>query len=140
MGNLNLVFERRKDAVEMLGRMQNLLDAFGWVSKADCFELMGVETRSYHDDDYGWSDLEDAVIKRIPESHFRWVLTLPPMVEYSEECCCECPCECEQVEYEMNVVDAFEALKVFEQHGVPIDKATEILADLVSILYECEEV
>ncbi len=57
----SLSFDRRKDAEDVLARMDELMETYGVVSVGDLYDLVGI-TGSYTDEKYGWTDIRSAQI------------------------------------------------------------------------------
>ena len=59
----DIILETRRDAEEVLDRMEDLIDTYKIVSVADFYDLVG-QRCSYTDQKYGWYDLRPAQIIR----------------------------------------------------------------------------
>ena len=59
----DIILENRAEAVEVLDRMEDLLETYGIVSVADLYDLVGI-TGNYTDNKYGWTNLKNASIVR----------------------------------------------------------------------------
>ena len=69
----DVVFDNRGDAEMVLRRMEELLDTFNAVSIADMFDLCDI-TASYTQHKYGWTDLDDAQVRRTRDGY---IIDLP---------------------------------------------------------------
>ena len=69
----DIVLGSRAEAEEVLLAMGDLLDTYNVVRVADLYDLVGVTGR-YTDNDYGWTNLRDADVKRVSDG---WLLKLP---------------------------------------------------------------
>lgn len=69
----DIILERRDEADSVLERMDEMLSAYGVVSVADYYELVG-EPFEYTDNKYGWTNLRNAEVRRTSEGY---VLKLP---------------------------------------------------------------
>ena len=55
----DIIIETRGEAEEVLSRMDELIDAYGFVTVADLYDLVGV-TGNYTDNKYGWTSIRNA--------------------------------------------------------------------------------
>lgn len=55
------IMENRQEAVSVLERLVEQCDEYGWVSIADFYDLIGIDT-TYTDNNYGWTDLRMAKV------------------------------------------------------------------------------
>ena len=69
----NLLLETRGEAEDVLTRMDELIEAYGIVSVADLYELVGVDGE-YTDNNYGWTSLRSAEVVRTRDGY---LLSLP---------------------------------------------------------------
>ena len=60
----DVILDDRGEAEEVLERMDELIAAYGMVSVADFYDLVGV-TRNYTDNKYGWDDIHTAKVVRV---------------------------------------------------------------------------
>lgn len=65
--------KNKKDAEDVLERMDEIMDTYGMVKVADLFDLVGIAVE-YTDNDYGWTNLRDAKVIRDRDGY---VLDLP---------------------------------------------------------------
>lgn len=72
----DVIIPSRKDAEEVLLRMDELIDTYGIISVADFYEMVGV-TGSWTDNKYGWTDIRDATVIKVRDG---WVIKLPRAV------------------------------------------------------------
>lgn len=57
-------FVRRGDAEAVLVQMDELIDTYGFATVADLYDLSGITTGSYVDNNWGWSDIRTAQVVR----------------------------------------------------------------------------
>lgn len=55
----DIIYESRAEAKEVLDRMEELIDKYGFVTVADLYDLSGLQC-DYTDNKYGWLDLRSA--------------------------------------------------------------------------------
>ena len=72
----DIVLETRGEAEEVLSRMDELIDAYGVVSVADLYDLVGISC-NYTDAKYGWFNIRSAEAVRVRDGY---VLRLPRAV------------------------------------------------------------
>lgn len=60
----DIYFASRKDAVEVLHSMNEVIKSYGYVSMADFYDLSGVKSPNYTDGKYGWTSVEGCKIVR----------------------------------------------------------------------------
>ena len=70
----NLVFDRKRDAEDVLFKMDELINEFHIAGISDLYELVGITPRTT-DYSYGWTDIQSATIIRGHDG--RWLLKLP---------------------------------------------------------------
>lgn len=70
----NIVFDSRGDAELVLSSMDDIIDQYKIVSVADLYDLAGVSTSNYAVNKYGWTDIHNASVVRVPDG---WTLKLP---------------------------------------------------------------
>lgn len=70
----DIIIETRGEAEEVLSRMDELIDAYGFVTVADLYDLVGV-TGNYTDNKYGWTSIRNAEAVRARGGGY--VLKLP---------------------------------------------------------------
>ena len=70
----DIILETRQQAVEVLSRMDELIEAYGTVSIADMYELLDLSVGSHTDQKYGWTDLRNAAAIRVKDGY---LLKLP---------------------------------------------------------------
>jgi len=73
------VFGTKEKAEEALELFKKIVSDFGQLSVADVYSYTGV-TGSYHDDKWGWSDLNETVISEI-DGHFSIDFPKPEPIE-----------------------------------------------------------
>jgi hypothetical protein len=64
----DVILESRREAEEVLNRMDDLIESYGVVSVADLYDLVGVAGK-YTDNKYGWTNLRDAGIERTRDGY-----------------------------------------------------------------------
>ena len=69
----DIILDTRREAEEVLDRMQDLIDNYGMVSVADLYDLVGIDGR-YTDNKYGWTQLRSADVKHVRDGY---LLMLP---------------------------------------------------------------
>ena len=74
-------FTYKEDADEVLMRMMDICDSYGWVSVSKFFEIADpngtVEGKNpYTNNNYGWTDITGSVVKYIQD--YGYIITLPP--------------------------------------------------------------
>lgn len=69
----DIILDTRREAEEVLGRMDDLIDAYDIVSVADLYDLVGIQG-NYTDNKYGWTNLRNAEIRRVRDGY---LLKLP---------------------------------------------------------------
>ena len=69
----DIVLETRGDAEEVLDQMDGMLEAYGIVSVADLYDLVGLP-HNFTDNKYGWSSLRTAEVTRTRDGY---ILKLP---------------------------------------------------------------
>ncbi len=68
-----IVLDTRQDADEVLTRLLAILDEYESVTVSEYYEIMGVPSE-FTDQNYGWTNLRDAVVQRIREGY---IIDLP---------------------------------------------------------------
>ena len=58
----DLIFETRTDAMEALDKLQECINTYGFVSRADMYDIAGGHS-NFTDNGYGWTDISTAEIK-----------------------------------------------------------------------------
>ncbi len=64
----DVVLDNRGEAEEVLSRMDELIAAYGLVSVADLYDLVGI-TGDYTDNKYGWTDIRNASVVRVKNGY-----------------------------------------------------------------------
>ena len=70
----DVILESRGEAEEVLSRMDELIDTYGFVTVADLYDLVG-KTCNYTDNKYGWTNLRNAEPVRVRGGEY--MLRLP---------------------------------------------------------------
>jgi len=60
----DISFERKEDAVEVLERMDEIVEQYGVVRVADLFEMAGQTGNGHTDQNYGWTSTKTASVER----------------------------------------------------------------------------
>ena len=66
----DIILDTRREAEDVLNRMDDLIDAYGMVSVADLYDLVGV-TGNYTDNKYGWTKLRNAEVRRTRDGYLK---------------------------------------------------------------------
>lgn len=74
----DIILDTRREAEEVLDRMQDLIDTYGMVSVADLYDLVGING-SYTDNKYGWTHLRNADVQRVRDGY---LLKLPKALPF----------------------------------------------------------
>ena len=74
----DIILDTRKEAEEVLDRMDDLIDNYGIVSVADLYDLVGV-SGNYTDNKYGWTNLRNADVQRVRDGY---LLKLPKALPF----------------------------------------------------------
>ena len=64
----DIILDTRREAEDVLNRMDVQIDAYGMVSVADLYDLVGV-TGNYTDNKYGWTNLRNAEVRRTRDGY-----------------------------------------------------------------------
>ena len=64
----DIILDTRGEAEDVLNRMDDLIDAYGVVSVADLYDLVGVQG-NYTDNKYGWTNLRNAEVRRTRDGY-----------------------------------------------------------------------
>lgn len=74
----DIILDTRGEAEDVLNRMDDLIDAYGMVSVADLYDLVGI-SGNYTDNKYGWTNLRNAEIRRTRDGY---LLKLPKALPF----------------------------------------------------------
>lgn len=74
----DIILDTRREAEEVLDRMDDLLDTYGVVSVADLYDLVGI-SGNYTDNKYGWTNLRNADVQRVRDGY---LLKLPKALPF----------------------------------------------------------
>ena len=74
----DIILDTRGEAEDVLNRMDDLIDAYGMVSVADLYDLVGI-SGSYTDNKYGWTNLRNAEVRRTRDGY---LLKLPKALPF----------------------------------------------------------
>lgn len=64
----DIILETRGEAEDVLSRMDEIMDAYGNVSVADFYDLVGV-TGNFTDNKYGWTNIRSANVIRVRDGY-----------------------------------------------------------------------
>lgn len=64
----DVILDTRRDAEDVLDRMHELIAAYGMVSIADLYDLVGI-TGNYTDNKYGWTDIRTAYVEHVRDGY-----------------------------------------------------------------------
>lgn len=64
----DVILNSRGEAEEVLARMDELMETYGLVKVADLYDLVGI-TRSFTDNNYGWTNIRNASIVRVRDGY-----------------------------------------------------------------------
>ena len=64
----DIILDSKREAEEVLDRMDELIDSYDQVTVADLYDLIGV-TGNYTDNKYGWDNLSNADVVRVPDGY-----------------------------------------------------------------------
>ena len=64
----DIILETRAEALEIISRMEELIDVYGMASVADLYDLVGI-SGAHTDNKYGWTDIRSADTQRIREGY-----------------------------------------------------------------------
>lgn len=74
----DIILDTRGEAEDVLNRMDDLVDAYGMVSVADLYDLVGI-SGNYTDNKYGWTNLRNAEVRRTRDGY---LLKLPKALPF----------------------------------------------------------
>lgn len=78
-------FSTRRKASEALAQMKDLEKTYGYITLADYYDCCDIDKKHYIDDDYGWTDLSDAVISLSKENDGSYMISLKPIRNIKKE-------------------------------------------------------
>jgi hypothetical protein len=61
----DIIIETRGEAEDVLGRLVDLVDAYGVATVADLYQLVGMTGSGFTDAKYGWDNLSSASVSRV---------------------------------------------------------------------------
>lgn len=64
----DIILETRGEADAVLNEMTETIGKYDYVKVADLYDLVGL-SHSYTDNNYGWDDLRDAYVERVPDGY-----------------------------------------------------------------------
>lgn len=65
-----IIFDSRKDAEDILAKMNELIDTYGFVTIADYYELCSFEKSTFRDNQYGWTNLNKMEVVHCRNGYF----------------------------------------------------------------------
>lgn len=71
-------FDSRKEAVNALNRLIDILDQYGTVTVADFYDEAGLKDPYYFNSRYGWKDIGDAYVVKVRSG---WSISLPDPIK-----------------------------------------------------------
>lgn len=74
----DVILETRREAEEVLNRMEDLIDTYGVVSVADLYDLVGI-SGNYTDNKYGWTNLRSAGVERTRDGYLIYLPKVKPL-------------------------------------------------------------
>lgn len=74
----DVILESRREAEEVLNRMEDLIDTYGVVSVADLYDLVGI-SGNYTDNKYGWTNLRMSGIERTRDGYLIVLPKIKPL-------------------------------------------------------------
>lgn len=74
----DVILESRREAEEVLNRMEDLIDTYGVVSVADLYDLVGI-SGNYTDNKYGWTNLRSAGVERTRDGYLIYLPKVKPL-------------------------------------------------------------
>ena len=74
----DVILESRREAEEVLNRMEDLIDTYGVVSVADLYDLVGI-SGNYTDNKYGWTNLRSARVERTRDGYLIYLPKVKPL-------------------------------------------------------------
>ena len=74
----DIILDTRREAEEVLDRMDDLIDTYGMVSVADLYDLVGI-SGNYTDNKYGWTNLRNSDVQRVRDGY---LLKLPKALPF----------------------------------------------------------
>lgn len=78
-------FSTRKKASESLAQMKDIEKTYGYVTLADYYDCCDIDKKQYIDDDYGWTDLSDGVIRLSKDNDGSYTISMPPIRNIEKE-------------------------------------------------------
>lgn len=72
-----IIFNSRADVEEVLTGLDEIISQYGYARVADLYDLAGITSNNYTDNNYGWMNLVSAEPARVRDG---WVLRLPKAV------------------------------------------------------------
>lgn len=69
----DIILSSRGEAEDVLTRMDEIMATYGLVSVSDLYDLVGI-TGDWTDNDYGWTNITSAEIKRVRDG---WTIKMP---------------------------------------------------------------
>lgn len=76
----DIIIESRGEAELVLERLDEIIASYGMASIADLYDLVGMTSRSYMDNKYGWTDIRNAKVTQVRDGY---ILQLPRALPFS---------------------------------------------------------
>ncbi len=73
----DIVLENRGDAEDVLVKMKDTIEIYGSVSIGDLYEMVGLSTVNYNNNNYGWKSLKTAEVLHVRDGY---LLKLPKAI------------------------------------------------------------
>ena len=73
----DIILDSRGEGEAVLMQMDTVIDQYGSISIADLYDLVGIPNDNYQNNNYGWTDLRMATVKRTYDGY---ILKLPRAV------------------------------------------------------------
>ena len=65
-----VIFDSEKDAEDILAKMNELIDTYGFVTIADYYDLCSIEKSTFRDNQYGWTNLDEMEVVHCRNGYF----------------------------------------------------------------------
>lgn len=65
-----IIFDSKKDAEDILAKMNEFIDTYGFVTIADYYELCSIEKSTFRDNQYGWTNLDEMEVAHCRNGYF----------------------------------------------------------------------
>lgn len=78
-------FSTNKKASEALERMNDTGKKYGYITLSDYYNCCDIDKKQYVDDNYGWTDLSDAVVRLSKCNDGSYTIVMPPIKNIKKE-------------------------------------------------------